>query len=160
MADLGLVPRNAANVAEEYGLTDMAKNGLGYAWQQDFVRSAIGKNFDYGGLRESGGQALFNKGLLYSGAMDAELPAEIANIGQGIASDAFNQATAQSDVVANEARNTEFQLAIHDDRMDLDRMIVQAQLDAQKKNWWDYTIEAASVGSNLVSSGAATGLWG
>lgn len=159
MPELGGTPTNAADVAERYGLSDMAKNGLGYSWQQDFVRSALGRDFDYGGLMERGGSNLLSQGLLHSGAMDAVLPAEVAGIGQGIASDSYNQAVGQSDLVAQQAQQTEFSLGLHEDRMTLERDIAQAQLDAQGRNWWDYVIQGAGVASNLVSVGSGVGVF-
>jgi len=153
-------PTGARDTANELGLTEMAKEGLGYGWQQEFVRSALGRNFDYGGMMERGGNNLMSQGLLHSGAMDATLPAEVAGVGQQVASDAFNQAVGMSDTVAQGAKNTMFQLSMHEDRMNMERDIAQAQLEAQEMNWWDYVIGGASVASNLVGAGQGLGVIG
>lgn len=155
---LSTIPTGASDLAEEYGLSQMAKEGLGYAWQQDFVRSALGRSFDYGGMMEQGGTSLVNQGLLYSGAIDATLPSEVAGAGQQIASDAYVQGGTQSDDVAQRAQSMELQLAQHTDRMTLEYDMMKQQLEAGERNWWDHTIGAMSIASNLVGVGQGVGL--
>jgi len=146
-------PTGASDMAGDLGLSQMAKEGLGYGWQQNFVRSALAKNFDYGGMMESGGNSLANQGLLYSGAMDAQLPAEVANVGQGIAGEAYNSAVAKSDQVATEAQRTQLQIKTHEDRMQLEYDIASATLEQNERNWWDEVIAGAGVAANLTSTG-------
>lgn len=151
-------PTGASDLAESLDLSIMAKEGLGYGWQQNFVRSALARNFDYGGMMDKGGSSLVNAGLLHSGAMDAQLPAEVAGYGQAVASDALLQADTQSTQFAQRAQDMLMQVSMHDDQMTADYDLAKAQLEAGERDWWDYVIGAASVGANVVGMGQGVGL--
>lgn len=158
MAQLKEPPTGASDLAEEYGLSDMAKNGLGFAWQQNFVRSALRSNFDYGGSMDQGGQNLVSQGLLYSGALESKLPTAVAGEGQRVASNAFMQAVSESDRVQENARGLQVALGQHQDRMQLEFDIANANLEEQEMGVWDYIIGGAGVAANLVSAGSGVGL--
>ena len=151
-------PTGARDMADELDLSTMAKAGLGYGWQQNFVRSALSRNFDFTGMMEKGGTNLAGAGLMHSGAMDATLPAEVAGYGQAIASDALLQADAQSTEFSQRAQDMLMQVAMHEDQMTADYDLAKAQLEAGERDWWDYVIGAASVGANLVGMGQGVGL--
>lgn len=158
--ELNKPPTGASDLAEEYGLSDMASQGLGHGWQQNFVRSALRKSFDYRGMMDQGGQNLMAQGLLHSGAMDSKLPTAVAAQGQAVASDAYQQAVTTSDSIRDNARSMQIGLAQHSDSMQMEYDIAKASLEANEMSTWDYILSGAGLAANLVSAGSGVGLIG
>jgi hypothetical protein len=144
------IPNRAEVLAEEYGLSDMAKKGLGYGWQQDFVRSALRTNFNPVAMMENNGAQMVGAGMENSGAFQVKLPAQIAATGVGVAGNAANQAWAQNENFASRAQGMEFQLAQARDSMELQATIAERQIEAMEPSFWDHFMGAASLGVNLI----------
>lgn len=152
---LAPMPTTASDLASARGLTQMERNGLGGAWQENFVRRALLANYDPASMMEGGGANLLGAGMEFSGAYQAKLPGAVAAKGYEIQSGAASEAKQISDQASDQAFSTLLSLRQHEDSMNMQRDIAQKQINlqwqGQQRTWWDYLMGAASIGTAVGS---------
>lgn len=153
-----------ADTAGEYlrdsGITQMSKEGLGFKWQQDFVRSAMASK-DFKTQEDNAGNQFMLNGMEDSGVFNDKLPAALAGDRLNTASSALGQAIGESDKVKTNAMGQIMNYNMGRDSMELQKDMQLSSLEASKVSGYQEFLKTVSALSGFLplipgGSGKAT----